>query len=178
MRGLHIYKLTLVNKSSLQEKILSFSNQSEGLLLLGLGFLCSVLGAGLHSAVNALSIKSSANDVITHTGKILNTAASDKNNGVLLQVVAYAGDIRRNLDSVCQTNSGKLSESRVGLFGCVGLDDCANTALLGRIVVSHNILLGVKTFSESGSLRLFLKSFSAVAHKLVKGWQVCAPPYK
>jgi hypothetical protein len=31
--------------------------------------------------------------VVTNTGKVLNTAATDKNNAVFLKVVTYAGDV-------------------------------------------------------------------------------------
>ncbi len=56
----------------------------NGLFLLRFGFLCSVLGTGLHSAVDALRVKGTADDVVTHTGEILYTSASDENNAVLL----------------------------------------------------------------------------------------------
>ena len=102
-----------------------------GLFLGCLGTLCAVLGTGLHSAVNALGIKSAADDVVTDTGKILNTAASDEDNGVLLKVVTYAGDISRNLDAVGKTDSGDLTKSRVGLLGGRGLNSGADAALLG-----------------------------------------------
>ena len=65
----------------------------RNLFLCCLGTLRTVFGASLHSAVNALGIKSAADDVVTHTGKVLNTAAADKNDRVFLKVVADAGDI-------------------------------------------------------------------------------------
>ena len=55
--------------------------------------------------------------MVTDTGKILNTAASDEDNGVLLKVVTYAGDISRTLDAVGKTDSGDLTKSRVGAYG-------------------------------------------------------------
>jgi hypothetical protein len=38
--------------------------------------------------------------MIADTGQVLNPAATDENNGVFLQVMADAGDIRGNLDSI------------------------------------------------------------------------------
>ena len=58
-------------------------------LLGSFGSLRSILGTTLVSSVNALGIQSAADDVVTDTGKVLNTAAADQNNGVLLQVVVY-----------------------------------------------------------------------------------------
>ena len=63
------------------------------LLLAGLGSLGAVLGAGLHPAVDPLGIQAAADDVVTHTGEILYTAAANHNNRVLLKVVTYAGNI-------------------------------------------------------------------------------------
>ena len=55
-------------------------------ILLLLRTLGAVLGTGLHTTLNTLGIQSTADDVVTHTGQVLDTAASDQNNGVLLQV--------------------------------------------------------------------------------------------
>ena len=68
------------------------------LLLAGLGSLGTVLGASLHTALNALGIQAAADDVVTHTRQVLDTAAADHDHGVLLQVVAHTGDIGGDLD--------------------------------------------------------------------------------
>ena len=132
----------------------------EELLFLGFGLLGAVLGTGLHSAADALCVKGASDDVVTHTGKILNTAASDQHNGVLLQVVAYAGNISGNFDPVGKTNSGKLSQSRIRLFGRIGFHDRAHASLLRRIVVGGNVLLGIESFTERRSLGLLFKRLS------------------
>ena len=62
--------------------------------------LCAVLGTGLLSVGYAGGIKSTSDDVVSGTGKILNTAAADQDNGVLLKVVALARDIAGNLVSI------------------------------------------------------------------------------
>ena len=56
-----------------------FRSGQELLLLASLGTLCTVLGTGLHTTVDALGIQSAADDVVTDTGKVLNTAAADQN---------------------------------------------------------------------------------------------------
>ena len=154
------------------KKILSLKLPRHAELLFGsLRTLSTVLGTGLHSAVDALCIERSADDVVTHTGKVLNTAAADENNRVLLKVMTDARDISRNLDAVGKTNSGDLSKSRVGLLGGGGLNRCANTALLRRSSVGHDIFLGVETLQKRGGFGFLLKSFSSVSHKLIKRWQ-------
>ena len=81
----------------------------KNLLLLGL--LCTVLGTSLIAVSNTLSVESASDDVVTHTGEVLNTSASDENDAVLLKVVADTGDVRSYFVAVCELNSGDLSHS-------------------------------------------------------------------
>ena len=75
-----------------------FQTKRYVLLFGGLRTLGTVLGTGLHSSVNTLSIECTADDMVTNTGKILNSAATDKNNTVLLKVMTYAGNVSRFKD--------------------------------------------------------------------------------
>jgi hypothetical protein len=47
--------------------------------------------------------------MISGTRKVLNTAATDKHNAVLLKVVAFTRDVAGYFDSVGKTYSGNLS---------------------------------------------------------------------
>ena len=60
-------------------------------VLLALGALCAVLGTCLHTALNTLSIQSTTDNVVTDAGEVLDTAAADHHDGVLLQGVTHAG---------------------------------------------------------------------------------------
>ena len=60
---------------------------------------------------HALSVESASDDVISYTREVLNTSASDKNNGVLLKIVSDTRDVSCNFVSVCELNSGNLSHS-------------------------------------------------------------------
>ena len=124
--------------------------------------LRTILGTSLHPVCNALCIESSADDVITHTGKVLNTAAADEHHAVLLQVVALAGDIRSNFDTVRQTDTGDLTKSRVRFLRGRGLNRSANAALLGRILIGRNAFFGVPALEQRRSLRFLLEFFSAL----------------
>jgi hypothetical protein len=83
--------------------------------------------------------------VITHTGEILNTSATNKNYAMLLEIVSDSWNVSRNFDSVGKTYSGNFTESRVRLLRCGSLYGCANAALLWRILVSRLTLHRVIT---------------------------------
>lgn len=85
----------------------------------GLGDLCSVFGTRLSASRYALGVKRAADDVITHTGQVTYTTASDKNDRVLLQVVSFAGNVGRGFKSVGKTHSCDLAKRRVRLLGLV-----------------------------------------------------------
>ena len=90
----------------------------SALLLCGLRPLGAVLGSALFTVGNTLRVERTANDVIANAGEILDAAASDHHDAVLLQVVTDSRNISRNLVAVREPNTGNLSQSGVGLFGC------------------------------------------------------------
>ena len=142
-------RLSLANGLGIKS---NFVSRQDGILLLaGLGTLCTVLGAGLHTALNTLSIQSTADDVVTNTGKVLYTTATDQNHGVLLQVVANTGDISGNFHTVGQTHTGDLTQSGVRLLGAGGTNSGTYTTLLGGGQSCCLVLQGVQTLLQSRS---------------------------
>ena len=86
---------------------------STGGLVLDLGCLRSlraVFGTALHAIGNAGTIQRSADNMVADTRQILDTAAADKYNGVLLQIVANSWIEGGNLNQVGQTNSGYFAQ--------------------------------------------------------------------
>src|SRR5262249_153288 len=83
-----------------------------------------------------------ADDVIAHSGKVLHAAAADEDHGVLLQVVADAGDVRRDLDAVGEAYSRDLPESGVRLLRRGRVDARAHASLLGRPLERRRGMLG------------------------------------
>ena len=83
-----------------------------GVLLLLLWTFCAVLGTALHSVGYTLCIECTADDVVTNTREVLNTAATDQNNRVLLKVVADT----RNISG---STIGKTARSLVSLVSWV-----------------------------------------------------------
>jgi hypothetical protein len=95
--------------------------------------------------------------MVTHTRKVFNPAATNKDHRVLLQVMANTRNIRGNLYSICQTYPCNLAESRVRLFrrGCI--DPCANTPLLRAALKRRRC-------------RLVSFVFPAHAYELINRW--------
>lgn len=75
-----------------------------------LRLLSSVLAASLHALLNAAGVELAADNLITETD-ILNAAAAQENNGVLLEVVSHSRNVGSNFEAVRQTNAGDLSDS-------------------------------------------------------------------
>ena len=85
--------------------------------LLLLRALRAVLGTALHTALHALRIQSAADDVVTHTGEVLDTAAADHDHRVLLQRMTDTGNVGGDLVAVGQADTGDLTQSGVRLLG-------------------------------------------------------------
>ena len=70
--------------------------------------------------------------MVSYTRKVFDSAASDQNNAVFLQVVADARDVSSYFNTVGQTSSGNLSQSRVRLFRSYCLNFFAALVLPSR----------------------------------------------
>ncbi len=88
----------------------------------GLFFLCgssltrfrtlsAILGTSLCATGNTCSIKCTAYNVITHTRKVLHTTATNQHDGVFLQVVSFARNVRVHLFTIGQTHTSYLTHS-------------------------------------------------------------------
>jgi hypothetical protein len=99
------------------------------LLLLG-----AVAAAGLLTVLYSSGVKGAANDLVTNARKVLHTTTAHKHDGVFLEVVAFSGDVGRNLNTAAETDTSNLAKSRVGLFrgGCVDTST-HTTALWGAL---------------------------------------------
>ena len=69
-----------------------------------------VFAASASPAFDSLRVLRSANDVITDTGQITYSPASDENHRVLLQIVSLAGDVGRDFDVVGEAYAGYFSK--------------------------------------------------------------------
>src|SRR3954469_17177618 len=109
----------------------------SALLLLG-----AVAAAGLLAVLDALGVERPADDLVADAGEVLHPAAADEHDRVLLEVVAHARDVRRDLDAARQAHAGDLAEGGVRLLRGRGVDAGADTASLGRTLEGRRLVLG------------------------------------
>src|SRR5919199_525315 len=94
--------------------------------------LHAVLGAGLLAIRHPGGVERAAHDLVAHARQVLDAAAAHEHHGVLLQVVALARDVDRDLHLVGEPHAGHLAQSRVRLLGRGGVDARADPATLRR----------------------------------------------
>ena len=92
-------------------------------------------------------IESAADNVVTNTWKILNTAASDEDDAVFLQVMAFARNVSRNFDSVGQAYTCYFTKSRVWLLRCSCVNSCADTTFLWCLFQSRGLRFGSQSLA-------------------------------
>ena len=85
--------------------------------------------------------------MVTDTGQVLDTAAANHNDGVLLQVVADTGNVGGHFVTVGETDTGDLTQSGVRLLRSRGTHSGADAALLGRRLVGLAVLQGFRVLS-------------------------------
>src|SRR5579883_288474 len=100
----------------------------------------AILGTALLAVFDALRIEDAAENVISHTGQILDAAATDHDHGVFLKVVALAGNVADHLKPIGEAHLGDLAEGRVRLLRRRGVYARAHTALLRRLLQRRNLL--------------------------------------
>src|SRR6185312_1782999 len=93
----------------------------------GLG---AVLAATLLAVADAGGVQGAADDVVLDRWEVLDPAATDQHDRVLLEVVADARDVRRDLHLVGQAHARDLAQGRVRLLGRHRPDLQAHAALL------------------------------------------------
>lgn len=74
-----------------------------------LGLLGSVLAATAHAVADTAEIEGAADQMVAHTGTILTAAASHQHDAMLLDVVALAGDVGRDVLAAAEAHTGRLS---------------------------------------------------------------------
>src|SRR5580693_5812599 len=79
--------------------------------------LRAVPTARLLAVADTLGVERTADDLVTHTGQVADTAAADQHDGVLLEVVADAGNVGGDLNLACQPDAGDLAQRGVRLLG-------------------------------------------------------------
>src|SRR5690349_2179812 len=102
--------------------------------------LRAVLRTALLTVLDALGIQHAAENVVAHARQVLDAAAADHDHRVLLQVMAFTGDVTDHLEAIGQTHLGDLTKRRVRLLRGRGVDARADTALLRRLLQRRHLL--------------------------------------
>src|SRR5205823_1727714 len=97
----------------------------------GLRAFRAVLGAALLAIGDTDRVERAANNVIANTRQVLHAAATDEHNRVLLQVVADARNVGRDLDPVGEANTRNLPKRRVRLLRGLSVNAGAYATSLG-----------------------------------------------
>src|ERR1043165_6828151 len=101
-----------------------------------------VFRASLLPVLDALGIERTANDVVAHARQVLDPAAADQDNRVLLQVVALAADVTDDFEAVGEPHLGNLAKRRVRLLRRRRVDPRADPPLLRRAGKCRDFRLG------------------------------------
>src|SRR5687767_3260911 len=111
------------------------------------GALGAVLGAALPAVLDALRVEHAAKHVVANAGQVAHTAAADQHDAVLLQVVAFAGNVADDFTLVGQADLGDLAQRRVRLLRGRGINTGADAALLRVLLHRRNLRLGLLRFA-------------------------------
>src|SRR3546814_12103376 len=79
------------------------------------GTLGAVLRPALTTLVDSSAVERTANGVVADTGKIFHAAATNHDEGVLLQIVAFATDVGDQFKTVAQTTVEEFSRCLIPL---------------------------------------------------------------
>src|SRR3954467_9313011 len=129
-------------------------------VLLGLH---AVLRTSLLAVGHAGGVERPAHHLVAHARQVLDAAAADEHDGVLLQVVPLARDVARDLHAVREPHAGDLPQSRVRLLGRGRVDARTDAATLR----SREDLLAALTRLETRRRQLLLGLLAALADELI-----------
>src|SRR4051794_39195771 len=128
--------------------------------LLGLD---AVLRPRLLAVGHTSGVEGSADDLVAHARKVLDAPAAHEHHGVLLQVVALAGDVGGDLHPVGQAHTGDLAKRRVRLLRRGRIHARADTAALRR----RDLLLATLARLEARGRDLLLRLLASLADELI-----------
>src|SRR4051794_16777222 len=143
----------------------------RGIRLLGLD---AVLRAGLLAVGDAGGVERPAHDLVADARKVLDAAAPDQHDGVLLQVVPLARDVGRDLHAVGEAHARALAQRGVRLLRRRGVDARADPAALR----GGEPLLAALPRLQAGRRDLLLRLGAALADELIDAWHTAGDASK
>ena len=133
------------------------SSSGHGLLCLLLLALHTVLRTAAVTTVYTEGVELTTNDVVTHTRKVLYTAAANENDGVFLKVVAFTGNIGGDFVTGRKTHTGNLTQRGVRLLRGHRLNDETYAAAL-------------RASLERRRFRMLGEGLTSLADELIDCW--------
>src|SRR5215208_2968972 len=124
--------------------------------------LHAVLRAGLLAVADAGGIERPADDLVADARQVLDAATAHEHDGVLLQVVALARDVGRDLDRAGDAHTGDLAQRGVRLLRRRREDARADAAALG----SGHLLLATLARLQAGGRELLRLGLAALPDEL------------
>src|SRR4051794_4333237 len=161
--------------TSLERKTGSGSiDRTEAAARRGIGLLRlhAVLRAGLLAVRDAGGVERPADDLVADAREVLDAATADQDHGVLLEVVALAGDVDRDLHLVGQAHARDLPQGGVRLLRRRGVDAGTHPTLLRRGHLGLAALAGL----ETGSGQLLGLRVAPLAHELARRRHTAVDP--
>src|SRR5262245_53565199 len=92
--------------------------------------LRTVLRTALLAVLHTLGVEHAADDVVAHTRKVFHAAATDHDDGVLLEVMTLARNVADHFEAVGEADLRHLAERGIRLLRRRGIDARANAPLL------------------------------------------------
>src|SRR5262249_40569364 len=131
--------------------------------------LGAVLRTALLAVLDALRVEGAANDVVAHAWQVLHATAADHDHRMLLQIMAFAGDVAHHLVGVGETHLGDLAQRRVRLLGRHGVDAGAHTALLRAMLQRRHLVARAERPAALGNQLVNRRHRLAVSYIAVSG---------
>src|SRR3954465_4962260 len=107
--------------------------------------LHAVLRAGLLAVGDAGGVERAADDLVADARQVLDATAAHEHDGVLLEVVALARDVRRDLHAIREPHARDLAQRRVRLLRGGRVDAGADAPALRRGKAALAPLAGLET---------------------------------
>src|SRR4051794_8776925 len=84
--------------------------------------LHAIAAASLLAVLHAARVERAADDLVAHAGEVLHSATADENDRVLLEVVAFTGDVGGDFHAARETDASHLAQSGVRLLRRLRVD--------------------------------------------------------
>src|SRR6266446_3067327 len=122
--------------------------------------LDAIFGAAHPPLFDAAGVEGAANDVVTDAGQIFDATAAYEHNGMLLQVVAFIGNVSDDFEPVGEPDFGDFAHRGVRLFGRPGHHLETDAAAERRIL-------------QGRRLRFASNSSASLTDELIDGRHCC-----